>query len=134
MTLLPIYVGVGVRSSCSAEELAQLVREALSSLGVGFQVQGVATLEGKAAHPAISVLAYTLGVPTFGYEAGRLDEESPRLAHPSDRVEALISIAGVAEAAALAVAGPDARLVVPKMTSRNATCALATPARSPSRE
>ena len=47
------------------------------------------------------------------------------LATPSDTVFAEIGCHGVAEAAALAAAGPDARLIVEKQKTKFATAALA---------
>jgi cobalt-precorrin 5A hydrolase len=43
----------------------------------------------------------------------------------SDRVLALMGVPSVAEAAALAVAGPSARLIGPRLVFGAATCALA---------
>jgi cobalt-precorrin 5A hydrolase / precorrin-3B C17-methyltransferase len=54
-----------------------------------------------------------------------LAAEAGRLATPSAVVEAEIGIPGVAEAAALAAAGPDGRLLVPKRKSRRCTVAVA---------
>ena len=47
------------------------------------------------------------------------------LQNPSDAVQDEIGIPGVAEAAALAAAGPEGRLIHPKVKSEQATMALA---------
>ena len=44
----------------------------------------------------------------------------------SARIEALRGVGSLAEAAALAAAGPQGRLVLPRIASAGATCALAT--------
>ena len=54
-----------------------------------------------------------------------LAAEEPRLETPSELVRREVGVAGVAESAALAAAGPDGNLVVPKTKSRRATCAIA---------
>jgi cobalt-precorrin 5A hydrolase/precorrin-3B C17-methyltransferase len=59
------------------------------------------------------------------FDAATLEAEAPRLANPSEKVFAEVGCHGVAEGAALALAGPEGRLLVPKRKSANATCALA---------
>ena len=59
------------------------------------------------------------------FDAATLDAETPRMKNPSDVVFAEVGTHGVAEGAALAAAGPEAELIVPKRKSERATCALA---------
>ena len=59
------------------------------------------------------------------FTAEELKAETPRLKNPSDYVLAEVGTPGVAEAAALAAAGPEAELIVPKTKSKRATCAIA---------
>jgi cobalt-precorrin 5A hydrolase/precorrin-3B C17-methyltransferase len=66
-----------------------------------------------------------LGVPVRVFPADALEAETPRLATPSDVVFAEVGCHGVAEGAALAVAGAGAALVLPKRKSLQATCAIA---------
>jgi cobalt-precorrin 5A hydrolase len=54
-----------------------------------------------------------------------LEAASPRTETRSERVLALTGVASVAEAAALAAAGPAARLISPRLVIGSATCALA---------
>jgi len=54
-----------------------------------------------------------------------LDAASGRTATRSERVHALIGVPSVAEAAALAAAGPLAQLIGPRLAVGPATCALA---------
>src|SRR3546814_1114385 len=70
-------------------------------------------------------LARWLDVPLRFFDAATLEAETPRLANPSDVVFAEVGAHGVSEAAALAAAGPDATLLVPKHKSQRATCAVA---------
>ena len=85
----------------------------------------VVSLDLKADEPAVLNLGEELGVATRFFDAAALEGETPRLAKPSETVFAAVGCHGVAEAAALAAAGPEARLVVTKTRSGRATCAVA---------
>jgi len=79
-----------------------------------------ASIDLKEDEPAIHTLA---NVRFFTSE--QLNEQEPHLQTPSEVVRAEIGIASVAEASALAAAGPGAQLLVTKTKSRRATCAVA---------
>ena len=83
------------------------------------------SVELKLAEPAIHALAAELGVPARFFPASRLLVETPRLSERSPAAFRATGCWGVAEGAALAAAGPDGALVVPKRKSRRATCAIA---------
>ena len=59
------------------------------------------------------------------FTAEELAAQSHRIKNPSEIVKAETGSPSVAEAAALAAAGPDAELIVPKTKSKRATCAIA---------
>jgi cobalt-precorrin 5A hydrolase/precorrin-3B C17-methyltransferase len=59
------------------------------------------------------------------FSADELRQQSTRVPNPSPLVEEETGTPSVAEAAALAAAGPDSVLIVPKTKSRRATCAIA---------
>ncbi len=121
-----LAVGAGCERGCDAEELVSLVLETLAQAGLAQQaVACVASLELKSDEPAMLALAERLDVPLVVFPAERLEEELPRLRHPSDIVHAVTGCHGVAEGAALAVAGDAGDLVVAKTRSRRATCAVA---------
>jgi len=69
--------------------------------------------------------ARRLGVPLRLFTAQELEAEVGRLENPSDVVFAEVGCHGVAEGAALAVAGAEAQLVIAKEKTQNATCAVA---------
>ncbi|SME93001.1 cobalt-precorrin 5A hydrolase / precorrin-3B C17-methyltransferase [Tistlia consotensis] len=121
-----LALGVGCERGCAPEELRALVRDSLAEAGLAeAAVAGVFSLDLKADEPAVQALAAALGVPARFFGAGRLEQETPRLATPSDLVFAEVGCHGVAEAAALAAAGAEAALVLAKRKSRRATCAVA---------
>ncbi|MBM7068622.1 precorrin-3B C(17)-methyltransferase [Actibacterium sp. 188UL27-1] len=88
-------------------------------------VAGIASLDLKADEPAMLAVADWLKVPFRLFTAAELEAETPRLATPSDVVFAEVGCHGVSEGAALALAGLAANLVVPKVKTAEATCAMA---------
>ncbi len=121
-----LAVGAGCERGCDAAELETLVIATLEDAGLAHRaVACVASLDLKADEPAMLALAERLDVPLVVFPAARLEEELPRLRHPSDLVHAVTGCHGVAEGAALAVVGQAGDLVVAKTRSRRATCAVA---------
>lgn len=121
-----IAIGVGCERNAKPVELIRLVQTTLSDHGIARDsIAGVYSLDLKADEPAMQELARWLGVPFRVFDAATLEAETPRLANPSDIVFAEVGCHGVAEGAALAAAGPDAALIVPKVKSERATCAIA---------
>jgi cobalt-precorrin 5A hydrolase/precorrin-3B C17-methyltransferase len=103
-----------------------LALETLADAGLAAgAVAGVYSIDLKADEPAVHAAAAALGVAARFFDAATLEAETPRLANPSDVVFNEVGAHGVAEGAALAAAGPDGELIVPKRTSRRATCAVA---------
>ncbi len=119
-------LGLGASRGCPEGELAVLVDAALAEAGVApGAVAAVGTLDLKADEGAILAAADRLGVPLRLFSADRLAAEGPRIASPSAIVAAEVGTPSVAEAAALALAGPDGALVVAKRKSAHGTVALA---------
>lgn len=121
-----VTLGVGASRGCPPEELALLVQAALKEARVTPEaLAAVGTLDLKADEGAVLRLARDLDLPLRLFAAAELEAEAPRLATPSETVFAEVGCHGVAEGAALALAGEGGRLLLPKRKSANATCALA---------
>ena len=121
-----LAVGVGCERGIEPGELVGLVAATVEGHGVARgAIACVASLDIKAAEPAIHALAAELGAPARFFPASELEAETARLANPSAEVFALTGCHGVAEGAALAAVGLAGELVVAKTRSRRATCALA---------
>lgn len=121
-----IAIGVGCERNCSPVELIRLVQTTLDEHSLAREaIAGIYSLDLKADERAMHELSTWLGVPLLFFDATRLEQETPRLANPSDTVFAEVGCHGVAEGAALAAAGADASLIVPKVKSQRATCAMA---------
>lgn len=119
-----IAAGFGLSRSASTETLLALYGAVLAA--AGRPAAGcLATLPGRAALPAFLALAARLGLPVREVAAQELEAMAGQVVTRSPRILALHGVGSVAEAAALAAAGPGARLVVARIDAGNATCALA---------
>lgn len=118
-----MIAGFGFRSSATAESLGDALHRAGPS-----QVVAIATAEDKARAPAFAAFARALELPVVAIDSATLTAQET--ATQSEASRAARGSGSLAEAAALAAAGPGARLVAPRVVSadRLATCALALPA------
>jgi len=121
-----VTLGVGCHRGADPAQALALVHAALNEAGVTAAAGTVvASIDLKAAEPALAAVAAALGAPLRFFPAARLEAETPRLASPSAAVYRAVGCHGVAEAAALAAAGQGGRLVLPKRRSGGVTCAIA---------
>ncbi len=121
-----IVAGVGVRAATPPEEIVALVRRALTEAGLGPEnLAALATADDRAGLPALRTAAAALGLAPIGLDAATLRATDARVTTRSDRIATSRGVGSVAEAAALAAAGPRARLLLPRIASSGATCALA---------
>ncbi|MCF1446378.1 precorrin-3B C(17)-methyltransferase [Agrobacterium vitis] len=120
-----LVLGMGCERHASIEEAIALAQQALDISGLAAQsLAAVASIDVKADEAAIHAVAKYFGVPARFFSAERLEQERPRLQNPSDVVFAEVGCHGVAEGAALAVAGSEGVLVLPKIKSKGVTAAL----------
>lgn len=121
-----LALGIGASSDADGEALIALVEDTLAAAGLErAEIAVIASIDSKADEPAVQALAAHLGLPTRFFPAARLAEEEARLTSPSEAVRRRIGVPGVAEAAALAAAGPQGRLLVGKTKGARTTCAFA---------
>jgi cobalt-precorrin 5A hydrolase / cobalt-factor III methyltransferase / precorrin-3B C17-methyltransferase len=121
-----LALGVGCERGCAPDELLALVRGTLAEHGLAEgAVAALVSLDLKADEPAVHAAAAALDVPARFFDGAALAAEEPRLATPSELVRHEVGVAGVAESAALAAVGTAGILLVPKVKSRRATCAVA---------
>ncbi|WP_457299499.1 cobalamin biosynthesis protein [Phyllobacterium sp. P5_D12] len=123
----PIYaLGVGCERGCVPDELLDLVNKVLQDAAIeSSDLSGIHSIDLRWGEPAIVNVARKFNCPVRYFSASILEEQTPSLLNPSDRVFALMGCHGVAEAAALAGVGPTGVLVVGKTKSAHATAALA---------
>ena len=127
-----IVVGVGCERGTDPEELISLVRNTLKKNMIAPEsVAVVVSIDLKSDEPAIHALTEKLvdkpgeSSPARFFDAAVLEEQTPKLRNPSKAVFKEVGCHGVAEGAALAAAGKSGKLVIPKIKSKHATCAVA---------
>ncbi|MGH1574423.1 cobalamin biosynthesis protein [Methylobacterium sp. P31] len=122
----PLVAGIGFRRGTGDDEIAALIAQALGQVGADrADLTAVATAADRAGEPAITQAAAAFGLSPWPVEARALEACDGDLVTRSTRIERLRKVGSLAEAAALAVAGPESRLVLPRIASGGATCALA---------
>ena len=121
-----LAIGIGCERGTSIEELEALVESVLAEHGLArASLACLASIDLKADEESLHKLAKDLAVSARFFGAETLEAETPRLANPSDLVFRTTGCHGVAEGAALAAAGANSTLIVPKTKSQRATCAVA---------
>jgi cobalt-precorrin 5A hydrolase len=127
-----IVAGVGCRRGAPASDIEAAIRAALSRADITADaLDGIATITAKNAEVGIHAAAEKFGVSVVLVSDADLRAAEPRTQTRSERVRALTGGPSVAEAAALAAAGPSARLIGPRLAIGAATCALAASERAP---
>lgn len=119
-----VAIGVGCRQGCSADEIAALVRQALGGAPLA-EPMGLFTICDKREEAGLIEAAGRLGLDLVLLSRAVLRTQEASVQTRSARAEALFGVASVAEAAALAGAGEDAVLIVKRIASQGATCAVA---------
>nr|WP_035460190.1 cobalamin biosynthesis protein [Microvirga flocculans] len=123
-----IVAGIGFRKSATAGEIVALVEQALTRASLArTALDRLATVEALAALPAFAQAAHLLDAAATPVAEPALLEAAPRVRTQSARSLAAHGVGSVAEAAALAAAGPRAALILERIASPSATCALARP-------
>ena len=120
-----LALGVGCEHGVPTDDLSRLADGMISASGFSSEsIACIATIDIKEGEPAIRDLARRFGKPLVLFSPDRLEQETPRLANPSEYVYRTVGCHGVAEGAALAAAGPKATLVVEKVAASRVTLAL----------
>lgn len=119
-------LGLGCERGTDWNDVRMLAERALQQVGIGSEhLLAVVSIDTRMDEPAILEVATHFRLPVRFFNVAALERETPRLKNPSEVVFAHVGCHGVAEAAALAAAGPDAELVLPKIKSGFATAAIA---------
>jgi cobalt-precorrin 5A hydrolase len=121
-----IIAGVGCRKGVQPGDVKAVILAALERAGIDVsELRLIATTYAKSREKGIEVAASVMHVPLVLVTPADLMSAQMRVATRSERVEALVGVPSVAEAAALAAGGPAARLIAPRIVLGTATCALA---------
>ncbi|MDB5394724.1 MAG: putative CobE protein [Rhodospirillales bacterium] len=119
-----IAIGVGCRKGCPADTIESLVRQALDRVATTTPL-GLFTLVDKSDEIGLSEAAGRLGLDLIYLSREALGAREDGVQTRSPLAESLFGVPSVAEAAALAGAGPRSVLIVPRIAEGGATCAIA---------
>ena len=122
-----MVAGLGCRRGARAEDVAAAIAHALDVAGRRPEaLSRLATSATKADEPGLRTAAVALGLSLDAVPEAALLAAAPGCLTHSARVVAHAGVPSLAEAAALASAGPGARLLGPRVAAARAvTCALA---------
>jgi cobalt-precorrin 5A hydrolase len=121
-----IAAGIGCKRGAAASDIEAAIHAALASARIEADALDViATIEAKSAEAGIRTAAAKLGVTLMVVPELELFAANGRVETHSERVAVLSGVGSVAEAAALAAAGPASTLIVPRLIVGAAACALA---------
>ncbi len=121
-----LAIGLGAERGVPAGEGADAVRKVLRDQGLTpASVAALGSIDIKADEPAVLAAARDLDLDARFFTADELNAERDRLKNPSDIVFKETGCHGVSEGAALALAGPESELIVPKTRVGRVTVAVA---------
>lgn len=120
-----LAIGVGCERGVASDHVIGLIEKTLSDNGLAPEaIACLCSIDLKADETALHAAAKHFGVPVRFFPAERLEQEADRLANPSDVVFSEVGCHGVAEGAALAAVGADGSLLIEKVKTDKATCAI----------
>ena len=121
-----IVAGIGCRRGATAEEINAAIDAALAATGqTRDALTSLATSDGKGSEPGLVDAAAACGLELVLIKPAALEAAGPRTQSFSPKVKEMFGVPSVAEAAALAAAGPDAALLAPRTIVVPVTCAIA---------
>lgn len=121
-----LVAGIGLRPGTGEAEIRDCLAQALAQAGVAAADLGrLATVAARGAEPGLLALARETALALTLIPDEALAGFEASCATRSTRIAGLYGVGSVAEAAALAAAGPGAALVLPRIATARVTCALA---------
>tara|TARA_R110002110_G_scaffold27592_21_gene100127 strand:+ start:1010 stop:1378 length:369 start_codon:yes stop_codon:yes gene_type:complete len=117
-------IGIGFRGAADLSSLQNALQKVLATAGTG-GIDALVTEAAKSREKVFRELAQVVGVPGLGVSAHDLGQMITPT--QSDRIQDRFGTGSLAEATALAAAGPEAQIVVRRVVSDDAmaTAALA---------
>jgi cobalt-precorrin 5A hydrolase len=120
-----IAIGIGTTSRVTVEDLLDVIAAALRKAELAMPASLIATLDRPAINPVLEQAAATSGLKIVFLPLEQLRFAAMGCLTHSEKSMKQYGIPSVAEAAALAAAGPDAGLLVPRFCGRNTTASIA---------
>ena len=122
-----LVIGLGFRDQATAQSIGEVLAAVIAKAAMPDVATVLAVAEDKATHPGLLAAAQATDLSIKTVTAEALRAADARVTTRSERVFRQRGVGSVCEAAALAVAGTDVRLVITRQVSadRNATAAAA---------
>jgi len=120
-----IAIGIGCRRGASQEAIRAMIEQALAQVRDLREQTHLFSIEAKSGEAGLVGAAKALNLPLEFVSHESLREAHSKIATRSPFVEARFGVGSVSEAAALAGAGQDARLLAPRIACDGVTCAVA---------
>ncbi|MGH6834001.1 MAG: cobalamin biosynthesis protein [Methylocella sp.] len=120
-----VAIGIGCKRGCSSEAIIALVERAIAAEPCAGAPAALFTHAAKQNEAGLANAAKALGLPLVFLDGQVLRQASLRAVTNSPRVMAMFGLPSIAEAAALAGAGPSSVLLVARMSDGCASCAIA---------
>lgn len=121
-----LIAGIGLRPGTSEADIRACLDHALATAGLaGELIPRFATLAARSAEPGLLALVKERDAELVAIPDEALKGFEAACATRSTRIASLYGVGSVAEAAALAAAGPGSVLVQSRIATARVTCALA---------
>lgn len=121
-----IVAGVGCRRNATSEAIEASIEAALAACRLDrSELSALATAVDKGGEPGLREAADRLSLKIVLVAEADMAFAAGRAFTLSQRVLELKGVPSVAETAALAAAGPGSRLLAPRVSNREASCAIA---------
>ena len=121
-----IVAGIGCRRGAATAAIEQSIEAALAECRMDRSVlDALATASEKGEEPGLRDAANRLSLPLILVSEPQLVLAADRALSVSQRVLDLKGVPSIAETAALATAGRNARLLAARVSNREASCAIA---------
>ncbi|RJF68316.1 cobalamin biosynthesis protein [Rhodopseudomonas palustris] len=121
-----VVIGLGFRAAAPQASIAEVI-DAARNVAAPARPTLLATPADKSSYPPLIAAAEAAALPCLAIDEPALQQAAARITTHSARVARARGVGSVCEAAALAAAGPTARLAVSRFVSRDrqATAAVA---------
>ncbi|MFC5421147.1 cobalamin biosynthesis protein [Bosea eneae] len=121
-----ITAGIGLRPGTSEADILDCLRQTLRAARLEPNaIKRLATLASRLDEPGLAAVAQAHDLSLVAIPDEALAGFEAACATRSTRISGLYGVGSVAEAAALAAAGPGATLIQPRIATARVTCALA---------
>lgn len=120
-----IVAGIGCKSGVEAEAVVEAIDAALAAFSLQRADLGLlATGDIKRDEPGLASAAGLLNLPLLVLDQARLNTAAPKCLTSSQASLDAAGLPSLSEAAAIVAAGPDGRLLGPRIALDGVTCAL----------